>query len=135
MNTVSKRWTTSNKATYNIAYHLIWCPKYRRSVLTDKIEERLKELLIQKSETINVRIEKMEVMPDHVHLFVKCSPVDSPHWIVQQLKGYTSKILRSEFRELKSKLPTLWTRSYFCESVGHISENTIKKYIEDQKNK
>ena len=77
----------------------------------------------------------MEIMPDHVHIFVKANPVASPHWIVQQFKGYSSNILRKEFPELKSKLPTLWTRSYYCESVGHISEDTIKKYIEDQKGK
>lgn len=135
MNTVLKRWTTSNKAVFNVAYHLIWCPKYRRKVLVDKIEKRLKELLKEKAKEIDVIIDIMEVMPDHVHLFVKCSTTDSPHWIVQQLKGYTSRVLRMEFKELKSKLPTLWTRSYYCESVGHISEKKIKKYIEEQKNK
>ncbi len=65
----------------------------------------------------------------------KPSPVDSPHFIVQQLKGYTSRMLRQEFKHLKSKLPTLWTRSYYCESVGHISEEAVKKYIMEQKNK
>ena len=130
-----KRWTHSNKAIYNIAYHLIWCPKYRRKVLVDKKENRLKELLFKKSQEIQISIEKMEVMPDHVHLFVKASPIDSPHWIVQQLKGYTSRMMRLEFPELKSRLPTLWTRSYYCESIGHISEDTIKRYIEEQKSR
>ena len=74
-------------------------------------------------------------MPEHVHLFIKSTPVDSPHFIVQQLKGYSSKILRKEFKVLKTRIPSLWTRSYYCESVGHISEDTIKKYIEEQKNK
>lgn len=82
---------------------------------------------------MDVRIEKMEVMPDHVHLFVKCDPTDAPHWLVGQFKGYTSFMLRKEFKWLKSRLPTLWTRSYYCESIGHISEKTIKKYIDDQK--
>ena len=77
----------------------------------------------------------MEIMPDHVHVFINSNPIDSPHFIVQQLKGYTSNILRKEFIELKSKLPTLWTRSYYTESVGHLSEEIIKKYILDQKNK
>jgi putative transposase len=134
MNISLKRWTTSNKAVYNVSYHLIWCPKYRRKVLVGDIELRLRELLIGKSEEIGVQIDTMEIMPDHVHLFVRCSPTDSPHWVVQQLKGYSSRILRSEFSLLKSKLPTLWTRSYYCESIGHISERTIKKYIEEQKN-
>ena len=131
----TQRWTKSNTSVYNVAYHLIWCPKYRRSILVGSIENRLRQLLQQKAKENNWTIETIEIMPDHVHLFVKANPVASPHWIVQQFKGYTSNILRKEFPELKSKLPTLWTRSYYCESVGHISEKTIKKYIEDQKNK
>lgn len=132
---MEKRWTHSNKATYNIGYHLIWCPKYRRKVLIGEIGIRLKELLNEKSVQLGLSIENLEVMPDHVHCFIKASPVDSPHFIVQQLKGYTSRILRQEFKQLKSKLPTLWTRSYYCESVGHISEEVVKKYIMEQKNK
>ena len=80
-------------------------------------------------------IEIQEVMPDHVHIFIKTKPTLAPHYIVQQLKGYTSRVLRKEFKELRTKLSTLWTRSYYCESIGHISEETVKKYIEDQKNK
>lgn len=74
----------------------------------------------------------MEVMQDQVHLFVKSSPMDSPLYIVQQLKGMTSRILPSEFPEIKRRVPTLWTRSYYCESIGHISADTFQKYIEDQ---
>jgi putative transposase len=129
-----ERWTTSNKAVYNIGYHLIWCPKYRRKVLVEQVEIRLKELLLQKAGDIGVIIETMEVMPDHTHLFVKSTPVLSPHYIVQQLKGFTLHELRKEFPSLKSRLPTLWTRSYYCESVGHISAETIKRYIDEQKN-
>jgi len=130
----SERWTTSNKAVFNIGYHLIWCPKYRRKVLVGNVELRLRELLRLKSDRLGMTIENMEIMPDHAHLFVKSSPVLSPHYIVQQLKGYTSHELRKEFPQLKSKLPTLWTRSYYCESVGHISAETIKRYIDEQKN-
>ena len=130
-----KRWTTSQTAVYNIGYHLIWCPKYRRKVLVGQIVARLNQLLYEKAEDIGVTIETLEVMPDHLHLFVKASPVDSPHFIVQQLKGYTSRILRSEFKTLKSRLPTLWTRSYYCESVGNISQETVQRYLENQKNR
>jgi putative transposase len=130
---VSQRWIHSNKSIFNIGYHLIWCPKYRKSVLIGKVEKRLKELLIEKAKELQVKIETLEIMPDHLHLFVKANPTLSPHYIVQQFKGVTSNKLRKEFPELM-KIPTLWTRSYYCESVGHISENTIKKYIEDQKN-
>jgi len=132
---MNKRWTLSNKSVYNIGYHLIWCPKYRRSVLIGEVRDKLILLLKTKSEEIGLEIVQIEVMPDHVHLFVKTSPVDSPHFIVQQLKGYTSHELRGEFAHLRSKLPTLWTRSYYCESVGHISDATITKYIKEQKNK
>ena len=129
----NERWTTSNKAVFNIGYHLIWCPKYRRKVLVGQVEIRLKELLIEKAKELGVIIETMEVMPDHTHLFIKSSPILSPHYIVQQLKGFTSFQLRKEFPSLRSRLPTLWTRSYYCESVGHISEETVRKYIEEQK--
>lgn len=129
----STRWIHSNTTVHNLGYHLIWCPKYRKKVLVDGVDIRLKELLISKAEEIGCTIEKMEVMPDHVHLFVKSKPTLAPHYIVRQFKGYSSRILRKEFPSLKSRLPTLWTRSYYVESVGHISESTIKKYIEDQK--
>jgi putative transposase len=101
--------------------------------LVGSIEKRLKELLMEKADRISVSIEKVEIMPDHVHLFVKGDPTDSPSFIVGQLKGYTSHELREEFPELKKRLPSLWTRSFYCESIGHISEATIKKYIDDQK--
>lgn len=131
---MEKRWKTSRTAVFNVAYHLIWCPKYRRKVLVGEIENRIKVLLKQKAIEMGASIEKMEVMPDHVHLFIKCQPTDNPQWIVKNLKGYTSFMLRKEFPSLKSRLPCLWTRSYYCESIGHISEATVKKYIEEQKN-
>lgn len=130
---VQERWKTSNTTVFNVSYHLIWCPKYCRKVLVGDIEKRLKELLKLKVVELNTEIEKMEVMPDHVHLFIKTTPVNSPHYIVQQLKGYTSRILRKEFKMLRTRIPTLWTRSYYVETIGHISEDTIKRYIEDQK--
>jgi len=132
---VSKRWKHANTCVYNLAYHLIWCPKFRRPVLVDEIKTELKKLLNQRAKQLDAEIEVLNIMPDHVHIFVKTPPTASPHWVVQQLKGYTSHELRGKFPKLKSRLPTLWTRSYYCESVGHISEEAIKKYIEDQKGK
>ena len=128
------RWRKSATCVYNIAYHLIWCPKYRRKILVGDIEKRLKELLLSRAKGLNVEIVQMEVMPDHVHLFVKSSPTYAPQFIVQQLKGITANVLRKEFPQLL-RMPSLWTRSYYCESVGHISDETIRQYIEDQKNK
>lgn len=132
---MNKRWKQSNKAVFNLGYHIIFCPKYRRKVLVGLIESRLVELLKIKCSELAIDLLNLEVMPDHVHLFIKPnSPVDSPHNIVGQIKGFSSRMLRQEFPELKRKLPTLWTRSYYIESVGCISEETIKKYIENQKN-
>ena len=130
----NERWIHSNTTIFNISYHIIWCPKYRRKVLVNEVEDRLKTLLVEKAEEIGCEISIQEVMPDHVHIFIKTKPTLAPHYIVQQLKGYTSRILRNEFPKLKSRIPTLWTRSYYCESIGHISEEVVKKYIEDQKN-
>lgn len=128
------RYSVSKTCVYNLGYHLIWCTKYRRKVLSPKIELRLKELIRKKAEEIEVEIVEMETMSDHIHIFVKSKPTYSPHFIVQQFKGYSSRILRKEFAELRSRLPSLWTRSYFCESVGCISADTIIRYIENQKN-
>ena len=128
------RWQTSRTSVFNIGFHLIWCPKYRRAVLVGPVAARLKILLHEKAKRIGATIKSMEVMPDHVHLFIQSPPTNAPHYIVQQLKGYTSHELREEFPALKSRLPTLWTRSYYCESVGHISQETVERYIADQKN-
>ena len=135
INVLKERWKHSNTVVYNVNYHVIFCSKYRRKVLTEEIQLRLKDLLLEKANLCDIQIERMETMNDHVHLFLKAKPTASPHWIVQQLKGYTSRILRAEFSSIRTRLPSLWTRSYYIESIGHISENTIKKYIEDQKNK
>lgn len=130
---MDKRYSTKHHSTYNLSYRIIFCPKYRRKVLVDGIDVRCKELLLQKATEHSWNIENLEVMSDHVHLFIKATPNDAPNFIVSQLKGYSSFILRKEFPLLKKKLPSLWTRGYYVESIGHISEGTIKKYIDDQK--
>lgn len=132
---MDKRFSTKTHSVYNCSYHFIWCPKYRRNILVDGIDTRLKELLTEKATEHGWEIKTMEVMPDHVHIFIKATTNDAPVFIVSQLKGYSANVLRKEFPMLKSRLPTLWTRSYYCETIGHISEKTVKKYIEDQKNK
>jgi putative transposase len=130
-----ERWKSGTNCIFNVGYHFIWCPKYRRKVLVDAIEKRLRVIMKEKAKQLGVEIVSLEILPDHVHLFVKCKPTFAPHQLVKQFKGNSSRLLRDEFPKLKSRLPTLWTNSYYCESVGHISEVTIKKYIEDQKNK
>ena len=129
------RWVNSNTSVYNLGYHIIWCPKYRRKVLINEIENKLKEIIISKCNELDCYVNELNIMPDHVHLFVKTKPTIAPHFLIQQIKGISSRILRNEFKELKRKMPSMWTRSYFIESVGHISQETIEKYIQEQKNK
>ena len=76
---------------------------------------------------------ELAVQPDHVHLFVRSRPTDSPHLIVRAFKGRTSRVLRQEFPALRRRLPTLWTRSYFCGTAGNVSAATIRRYITAQK--
>lgn len=120
---------------YKNQFHVILCPKYRRKVLVNGIDERLKQILYSEAEQMNVTIKALEVMPDHVHMFIEFDPRLMLHKVIKQFKGVSSHMLREEYPELVSKLPSLWTRSYFSCSVGHISEETIAMYIENQKNK
>lgn len=121
-------------ATYNIGYHVVLCPKYRYSLLRYRTGKELKRLLTVKALNLGITIQAMEIMPDHVHLFLNGLPSMSIDYIVKQLNGYSSHHLRIQFAYLR-KYPSLWTRSYFVETVGHISEKTVMHYIESQKSK
>ena len=122
-------------AVYSLKYHLVWCPKYRRPVLVGKIADRLKSLLEEKASELKARIHALEVMSDHVHLFLETDPTKAPAHIAAQFKGYTSNVLRREFPELRSRLPTLWSRSYFIGTVGSVTAKAVQHYIESQKGK
>ena len=119
----------------NLKYHIVWCTKYRRKVLSTEMQEKLKLIIFDVAKKNKYNIEALEVMEDHVHVFIKASGKDSIHRIVSQLKGSTSYNLRDIYPVLKSKLPCMWTRSYYAGTVGHVSEETVKKYIENQKSK
>jgi putative transposase len=122
-------------ATFSLKYHLVWCPKYRRPLLQGQVATRLTELLRHKSDSLEIEILAVEIMPDHVHLFVTANPTQSPAYLVSQFKGFTSKQLRTEFNHLATRFPTLWSRSYYAGSVGEVSTSTVKHYIENQKSK
>lgn len=119
---------------YKNQYHIIFCPKYRRKVLIDNIALDLKNILYQIAEDKEVEIKALEIMPDHVHMFIEIDPRLMLHKVIKDFKGISSRILREKYPSLKSRLPSLWTRSYFSCTIGHISEETIKNYIENQKN-
>jgi putative transposase len=132
---MSERYAKNAGAVFSLKYHVVWCPKYRRSVLVKPVDVRLKALLRQKAAELGLTVHVMEVMPDHVHLFVEGDPTICVAEIVNGLKGFTSHELREEFPFLRSRLPTLWSRSYYAGSVGSVSEAVVRKYIEDQKGK
>lgn len=125
---------SNNNVYYSCKYHVVWCPKYRRKVLVDKVECRLKEVVEEVCLELNVEIIEMEIMPDHVHLLLEVDPQFGIHRAVKAIKGKTSRVLRSEFVSLRSRLPSLWTNSYFVSTVGGAPLAVIKQYIENQKN-
>jgi putative transposase len=129
------RYQRSAGCVYSLKYHLVWCPKYRRAVLVGRVANDLRKLLLAKAKALAVTIEALEIMPDHVHLFVAADPTDAPQRLANQFKGYSSRLLRQKYPELRSRLPSLWSRSYYVGSVGHVSEDAVKRYIEAQKGK
>lgn len=114
-------------------YHVIFCPKYRRKVLVDEIAKDLVQIFNEVAEEKSVEIKAIEIMPDHVHMFIAFDPRQPLHELIKLFKGRSSKILRDRYPKLKSRIPSLWTRSYFCCTIGHISKDVIQKYIENQK--
>ncbi|ADC69707.1 transposase IS200-family protein [Methanocaldococcus sp. FS406-22] len=118
---------------YSCQYHVVFCPKYRRPVLTGKIKERLEELILEKCKELNTEVLDMVIAPDHVHLLLDADPTIGINKIVTQIKGYTSNKLRNEFPELRRKLPTLWTRGRFISTVGTVTLDVIRQYIDSQK--
>lgn len=118
-------------SVFLLNYHFVWIPRRRRPVLKGKVRDRLDELLREKSKELSCDILALEILPDHLHLFVSAPPELSPLQIAHRLKGYSSKVLREEFPFLL-KLPSMWTRSYFVSTAGNVSSEKIRRYIEEQ---
>jgi len=118
---------SNRNVVYSCKYHVVWCPKYRRPVLVDGVDVRLKEILHQAAEELGAVIIELEIMPDHVHLLCETDPQFGIHRLVKRLKGRSSRLLRQEFPGLKSRLPTLWTNSYFVATVGGAPLAVIKQ--------
>lgn len=124
---------TNNNIAYICHYHVVFCPKYRRKVLVPPKDERLETIILETIEKWGQEL--IEVMPDHVHLLVGCDPQFGIHRLVKYLKGTSSRYLRQEFPRLKRRLPSLWTHSYFVATVGGVTLETLKRYVEGQKNR
>ena len=126
------KYKSNKNVVYSCKYHVVWCPKYRRKVLIEGVDTRLKELILSKAATTHVEVIEMEVMPDHVHLLVEVDPQYGIYRFLRQIKGQSSRLLRQEFAWLKSRLPTLWFNSYFVSTVGGAPLSVVKQYIEKQ---
>jgi len=107
-------------------------PEEEEAFLVGKIKERLEQIIYQVADELGIKVLELAINPDHIRLFISAYPTITVHKIVRRIKGRTSNVLRKEFPELL-KLPSLWTRSYYVSTVGSVSEETIEKYIEDQK--
>ncbi len=118
---------------YSCKYHVVFCPKYRRKVLVDGVDIRLKEIIQQVADELECEIIELEIMPDHVHMLCEVDPQFGVHKFVKRVKGLSSPLLGKQFPTLKSRLPTLWTNSYFISTVGGAPLAVIKQYIENQK--
>jgi putative transposase len=130
-----KIYQTTQTLVYSCQFHVIFCTKYRRKVLQDGIDERFKQLVTEKQPDYHYIVIEMEVMPDHVHLLLDICPTENINLVVSHIKGYAANILRKEYPSLVSRLPALWSRSRFISSVGAVSLEIVKQYIENQKGK
>jgi len=124
---------SNRNVVYSCKYHVVFCPKFRRPVLADGVDLRLKEIIVDVVVETRSELLNMEVMPDHVHVLVDFDPQFGIHKFVKRLKGRSSRLLRQEFPRLRSRLPTLWTNSYCVLTVGGAPISVIKRYIENQK--
>ena len=129
------QYLTQNESTYACEYHIIWCTKYRRAVLDNDIQLRLKELILEYQKLQDYKIREISIFEDHLHLLVSINPQSSVQQVVTRIKSYTSKMLRKEFPMLKSRLPCLWTRNKFIATCGNIMLEPMKEYLESQKGK
>ena len=128
------KYKSNKNIVYSCKYHIVWCPKYRRKVLIQGVDIRLKEILLEVVTEFESELIEIEVMPYRVHLLVECDPQFGIAKLIRYMKGRSSRYLRQEFPWLKSRLPTLWTNSYFISTVGAAPISVVKQYIENQKN-
>jgi len=126
-----------SSAVYEVNYHFVWCPKYRKPVLEGEIKSYIQDMIETIAETKGWKVIEVEIMPDHIHLFLSASPFESPTDIIKVLKGVTAKRIFRRFPELKKEFwkSGLWSPSYYVGTAGHVSAETIKRYIEGVKNR
>ena len=132
------RLRSNRNVVFRCAYHVVWCPKYRRPVIVDdergSVDSRLKQIIAEVCTETGAELVELETMPDHVHLLVGIDPQLGIHRLVKMIKGRSSRLLRQEFPSLRARLPSLWTNSYFVATVGGAPLEVIKQYVANQRN-
>lgn len=129
----SKNYNTAEHIVFSCQYHVIFCPKYRRKILVEPYDRRLREIFFKVADDCNFKITDIEIMPDHVHMIIDCDPRFGVCQCIKRLKGVSARTLRSEYPELKSRMPSFWTKSYFVSTVGSVTLEVVKQYIANQK--
>jgi len=130
-----KKYHLSDTCRYSCQYHVVFCTKYRRSLLSQEHQNRIKEIVQNKQDEYKYSVLDIDVLSDHVHMIIGVSPLVGIYTVVTKIKGVTSRTLREEFPDLKKKIPTLWSSGKFISTVGTVTLEIVKKYIENQKNK
>jgi putative transposase len=124
---------SNNTVVYRCTFQVVWCPKYRRKVIDGDVDIRLTQIIREVCAERDAPIAELDTMPDQVHLLVSCDPQFGIHRLVKQIKGRSSRLLRQEFPPLKSRMPTLWTNSYFVATVGGATKEVVERYVENQR--
>ena len=135
---MSNQYNTLNHCKFLLQYHIIWCPKFRFNVLKNGVDESLKDILLKISNRYGYEIKEMEIMPDHIHIFISTKPTVAPSDVVRTLKSISAIELFKQYPELKkfySRRGSLWSKGYFASSIGNVSEETVRRYIQEQKSK
>lgn len=131
----NNRYNKLKHCAYLVQYHIIWCPKFRYKVLNEEIKTYLKDILFSIAERYEFEILELEVMPDHIHLFIGTKPTIAPTDVVRILKSISAREPFLKFPNLKNfytRCGTLWGKGYFISTIGKVSEDTIRKYILEQ---
>lgn len=131
---MKNQYKEKNGIIYRCNYYVVWCVKYKRKLLVDTVAERCKELIKSECDEMDVVLLKLSIYPNHIRILVGGQPQQNIHKIVKALKRKTAGVMRKEFKELSTKLPTLWDNRYLMSAGVPISEKTINKYIDNQEN-
>ena len=138
MDCKENNYNTLNHCKFLVQYHIIWCPKFRYNVLSEDIQDELKNILMNIAHKYDYNIKEMEIMPDHIHIFLSVKPTVAPTDVVRTLKSISAIILFKQNPKIKSfygRCGSLWSKGYFVSTIGNISEETVRKYIQEQKSK